>query len=131
MHATCWDVEAVAFADVDLIEVILDASISNLLGVIARLDFLTETCNELAATVCVNDVPHFVLTHLPMPFCAEGIIGVNLNGEVLTGIDELDEEGEVVSELLEVLLTEEVGTIARYDFRQSQAFVYAVCGNGF
>ena len=126
MYAACWDVEAVAFANADFVEVILDAAVCHLLGVVAHLNLLAEACDELAATVGIHDVPHLVLSHLAVTLSAEGVVGVNLDGEVLTGVDELDEQGEVGPELLRILLPEEVCTIAADDFRKRQTFVISV-----
>ena len=131
MDSTCGDVEAVAFADVDLVEVVLDAAVGDLLCIVGHLNLLAETCYELAAPVGIYDVPHLVLAHLSVTFPAEGVVGMHLDGEVLTCVNELDEEGEVRSELFRVLLSEEVSAVATYDFGKREAFVDAVCGNGF
>ena len=62
---------------------------------------------------------------------AEGIVGMNLNRQVLTGIDELDEEGEVVAETFYVALPKEIGTVFFYDLRQSHTTVLAAEYDGF
>ena len=130
MDASGGDVEAVAFADVDFVEVVFDASVCHLLCIFVGFYLLGEAGNELAAAVGINDIPHFVLTHLAMSFGTEFIVGVNLDREVLACVDELDEQGEVVTELFVVLLAEEVGAIACYDFGESLSFVYAVDCHG-
>ena len=130
MDASCGDVEAVAFADADFVEVVLDAAVSHFLSVVAGLELLPEACYELAAAVCVDDVPHFVLSHLAVALGAEGVVGVNLNGEVLACVDELDEQGEVCPELLGVLLAQELSSVAGDDFGKRETLVFTVEGNG-
>ena len=65
-----------------------------------------------------------------MPPGTQFVIGMHLDGEVLTGIYELDEEGEVVAELLAVGLAQELCAITFHYLGQCEPLVFSAHYNG-
>ena len=126
MNSTCGNVEAVTLNNVYLVQVVLNATVCYLLGIVGYISSFGKSGNQLATAVGIYYVPHLVLSHLVVTLLAQLVIGMNLNREVLTRIYELDEQGEVLSELLGIFLAQEVGTIAFYYLRQCKTFVFAI-----
>ena len=56
---------------------------------------LLESGIEVGAGVGLDDVPHLGLAHLAMDTLGHLIVGVDLDAEVATGIDELDQQGQL------------------------------------
>ena len=63
-------------------------------------DRALETGVNLGADIGFDDVPHLGFAETSVSFLRQFVIGVHLDGEVLAGVDELDEERELISELL-------------------------------
>ena len=59
-----------------------------------------ETGVDFGADIGFEDIPHLGFSHTAMAFERQFVIGMHLDGEVLAGVDELDQEWELVSELL-------------------------------
>ena len=81
-----------------------------------------ETADEACAGVGLHDVPHLGLAAGHAALLGEGVVGVHLNGEVLGGVDDFEEEGELVAEAVVDALADEV---AHVDF---DGFVERVVG---
>ena len=56
---------------------------------------LLESGIEVGAGVGLDDVPHLGLAHLAMDTLGHLVVGVDLDAEVATGIDELDQQGQL------------------------------------
>ena len=56
---------------------------------------LLEAGIEVGARVGLDDVPHLGLAHLAMDALGHLVVGMDLDAEVATGIDELDEQGQL------------------------------------
>ena len=56
---------------------------------------LLEAGIEVGAGVGLDDVPHLGLAHLAMDPLGHLVVGMDLDAEVATGIDELDEQGQL------------------------------------
>ena len=56
---------------------------------------LLESGIEVGAGVGLDDVPHLGLAHLAMDTLGHLVVGMDLDAEVATGIDELDEQGQL------------------------------------
>ena len=55
---------------------------------------------ELSSWGSIDDVPHLGLPEGIVALEPEFVIGVHLDGEVVTGIDELDEQGKALTKTL-------------------------------
>ena len=65
-------------------------------GELLLCDLVLEAVEKLRTLVAVHDVPHLGLAVLALdPLCVV-VIGVYLHREVILGVDELDENGEVL-----------------------------------
>ena len=56
---------------------------------------LLEAGIEVGAGVGLDDVPHLGLAHLAMDSLGHLVVGMDLDAEVATGIDELDQQGQL------------------------------------
>lgn len=83
-----------------------------------------ETGVDLGADIGFEDIPHLCFTHTAMAFLREFVIGMDLDGEVLAGVDELDEERELVSELLIDAVTDEQTFVLVDELSKIQTKVY-------
>ena len=126
MNPTCGNIEAVALYNINLVQVVLDASVGYLLGIVGNIGSLGKSCNQLAAAVGIHYIPHLVFPHLVMALLAQLVVGVNLNREVLACINELDKQGEVLTEFVGILLAQEFFAIALYYLRQGKTLVFAI-----
>lgn len=83
-----------------------------------------ETVNELCAGFTCHNVPHFGLAEFT--FVCEGVfvIGVNLNGKAVSGVDELDEKREAV--VLGAVGAEN-GLVLSDELAERYAGIFAVC----
>ena len=55
---------------------------------------------DLGAYIGFDDIPHLRFSGTAMAFLREFVVRMHLDGEVLSGVDELNEERELISELL-------------------------------
>ena len=78
----------------------IDGRCSSELFVLFGCDGAVKTGVNLGAHIGFEDIPHLGFTHTAMAFLREFVIGMHLNGEVLAGVDELDEQRELIAELL-------------------------------
>lgn len=85
----------------------VDGGCCSKLFVLFGRDRAVETGVDFGADIGFEDIPHLGFTHTAMAFLRQFVIGMDLDGEVLTGVDELDEQRELVSELLIDAVTDE------------------------
>ena len=107
MDATSRNEEAVTVLDSILCQGIADTVILNHLLVLLRSKLLLESAVELRVRSRIQDVPHLGLSTRLALTTGDLVCGVYLNGKFLLRINELDEQGELVSETLVVSLTKQ------------------------
>ena len=73
--------------------------------------FFLETAEQSSARLSTQDVPHFGLAEGVVATACQIIVGVNLNREVVGGIDELYEQREFCAIALEHLIAKQNGTV--------------------
>ena len=56
--------------------------------------YLLFQANEKVAAV-VHHIPHLRLAQANSPLCSKGVVGMHLERQVVVGVDELDEQGEL------------------------------------
>ena len=79
-----------------------------------RRDVLLQSAVELCARSTFQGIPHLGLSSLvALPACGF-VVGVNLYGEVLMSVDELDEQRKLVAEALIVLLPHQGALLFAY-----------------
>ena len=126
VHSSGGDVETVAWHYVGLAQVALDASVGNLVGIVVHIHSLLEACYQLASTVGLHYIPHLVFPHLPVSRLAQRIARVYLYGEVLPGVDKLDEQREIGACVSQYGLAQKLLAVALYHLRQCHAAVFTV-----
>ena len=108
MDTTGREVEDITRVHLMACEGLDDGAIGYPLLVLLGGDVLLETGIEVGSGLGIEDVPHLGLAELVMLALGHLIVGVDLNGEVLTGIDDLGEDGELAVVLAGDLLAEDL-----------------------
>ena len=62
-----------------------------------------EAVDDGGSRVGFDDVPHFGFAEGHAALLGQMVVGVDLDGEVIVGIDDFEEKGEVGAEVVEVL----------------------------
>ena len=107
MDTSCWQEEAIAFLHVVAVDGINDSVVGNHVGILSRSDRFLKTAEESCVLVGVEQVPHLCLAALLALTLGYLVGGMNLYREVLTGINKLDEQWELVAKTLVVVLAYE------------------------
>ena len=126
MDAACGQEEAVVFLDLILGEGVGDGVVLDHSLVLLGGNLLLQTAVELGVLVRVHDVPHLGLAALLALALGYLVGGMHLDREVLTGIDKLDEQGELVAEALIVGLAHELVLLLDYQFVELLAGILTV-----
>ena len=107
VNTSCRQEEAVALLHVIACNGIANGVVGNHLGILCRSDLLLQTAQQCSVLVRVEQIPHLGLATL-LALTLGYLVGrMNLYREVLTCIDKLDEQRELIAEALVVLLTYE------------------------
>ena len=107
VDTSCGQEEAVALLHVIACNGIANGVVGNHFGILCRCDLLLQTAQQCSVLVRVEQIPHLCLATL-LALTLGNLVGrMNLNREVLTCIDKLDEQRELIAEALVVLLTHE------------------------
>ena len=89
------EVEHVARLDLVVGEYLGDGAVFYAFLVLIGGYGLLESGIEVGAWVGLDDVPHLRLAHLAMDTLGHLVVGMDLDAEVATGIDELDQQGQL------------------------------------
>ena len=131
VDATGWDVEDVALLRGDGEEVGFDAAGGGEGRELFFGDGRGEAVDELGAGLCVDDVPHFAFAVGHIAEAREVVVGMDLYGEAVVGVDDFDEEWEVVAEVFVVFLADEVAHVDFKEFGEVVVGKRAVGDDGF
>ena len=99
MESTGLDEENVPLLDRNAAELLHEGVVLDSLAEFLLAELLIEAVDELRVGSGVNDVPHLGLAVVVFVFVGVFIVGVNLHGQVVLGVDELYQHGEAVSAL--------------------------------
>ena len=95
MDTTSREVEHIAGLDLVVGEDLGDGAVFYAFLVLIGGYGLLEAGIEVGAGVGLDDVPHLGLAHLAMDALGHLVVGMDLDAEVATGIDELDQQGQL------------------------------------
>jgi hypothetical protein len=130
MHSACGDVEDIAGMHLVPSEYIADGAVLYASAVFLLRDVVAETGEECRSGFGIYDVPHFRLAEGVVALCREGVVGVNLNGEVAIGLNKLYEEGHLAAILIVNGLSEKGSSFLRDDGCKVSAGKRSVGDNG-
>ena len=131
MHAARRQEENVAWMDLVVGEDVGDGVVLYAGGVFGGRHLLRESRAEVRPLVGGHDVPHLGFALGLVAFPGQFVVGVNLDREVLPGVDELDEQRELLAEALEILRAQQSGSVAGDQFGQRGSGLGASGDDGF
>ncbi len=99
MHPTCRQEEDVSLLYFVFFEAVGKGIVLHRFHIGFRSDVFFETGIKKCSRRCFNDVPHFGLPERSVPFSGQRIIGMNLNGQVVSCVNKLDEQRKGVAVL--------------------------------
>ena len=111
VDATGWNEEDIAGMDLMTSKDIDDGAILNAMCIVVLRDLLLETNEHGGTGVSLHDVPHLSLAKGAVALVGQLVVGMYLDGEVLCGIDKLDEEGQLRTITFHDMIAEEDGSI--------------------
>ena len=89
-------------------------------------DALLQTGIDLGAYIALDDIPHLGLAGTAVTLHGQLVIGMHLHTEVLTRVDELDQQGELVAKLLVHLVAYQQSLVLVDELRQRESLVDVV-----
>ena len=87
-------------------------------------DALSQTGIDLRAHIALDDIPHLGLASTAVTLHRQLIVGMHLYGQVLTGVDELHKQGELITELLVDLLAHQQFLVLINQLYQCQTLIH-------
>ena len=108
VNASCGEEEAVAFLNLVTVDSVDNGVVLHHLGILLRSDLLLQTAEQRGILVRVHEVPHLCLATFFSLLLCYLVGGVHLDREVLTCVDKLDEEGELIAEAFVVVFAHEL-----------------------
>ena len=105
MDTTCRDKEDIAFADFVTSQCVGNRVVLHHLLILFGSDLLFQAVIELGTGCRFQSIPHLCLATTLTLTMGNLVCRMHLDGEILTGIDELDQQRELIAEALVVLLT--------------------------
>ena len=100
-------------------------------GVFGGRHLLRESRTEVRSFVGGHDVPHFGLALGLVALPSQFVVRMNLDREVLPGVDEFDEQRELLAETFEVLRAQQLRPVAGDQFGQRGPGFEALGDDGF
>ena len=94
-----WNKENIAFFYWCMVADFGNSAILQAVSQFLTSDFLFYTVEQLSTRLGVNNIPHFGFAQLPFVFQGIGIIWMNLYGQIVFGINELNHNREVLAVL--------------------------------
>lgn len=111
MDASCGEIEHVAWFHFVAGKHLCDATVGYALLIFVGRDVLLQPCIEIGSWLGVDDVPAFGFSVFVVAATCQFVTWVYLNAEVVSSIDEFDQEGKFASVLLTDCLSEDVCTV--------------------
>ena len=119
--------EAVVGMNLILLQGIDDRPVVHHPGVFLGSDGFFQSHAQRSARIRLQGVPHLCLAHgLSLPVCRL-VIRMNLNGEILSGVDKLHEQRKCVSEAFVVFVSYHFFFHLGDDIVEVPALVFAFC----
>ena len=88
-------IEHIASLDLMVGQYLRNSAVGNTLIVLSHLNLPFETRIEMSALIGLDDIPHLRLAHLPMFTHRHLVVGMHLDTQVLLGIDEFHQQGQL------------------------------------
>ena len=107
VDASCRDIKYISWSDFVSGEDFDDGVVLYAIAKLVLADFPLKSGEETGSRSCVYHVPHLRLASLAMDAAGHLVIGVNLYAQVALGVNELDEQGQLVVILTRHLVAED------------------------
>ena len=131
VDTSCGQEEAVAFLHVVTVDGVDNSVVLHHLSILLGCNFLLQTTEQRGVFVRIHEIPHLCLAALLALELCNLVGGMHLNGKILTRIDKLDEQRELVAETLVVVLAHEFALHLGYNLVEFLACKLAVCNDSF
>ena len=122
VDASCGDEENIALVDLISGEGLGDSVVFYHLLIRLGGDLLLQTTIELGTGFTRQTIPHLGLATVLAMTMGNLVVGVYLDAQVALGIDELDEQRELVAEALIIVLAHEFFSLFTYQLVEALAF---------
>ena len=123
MNASCGDVEQVACLDTVVGHHLQNRAILHRLGILFGGQRSAETAADMGTRLGIDHIPHLALARCVVALAGNLLVGVHLQRQILTGIDELHQQREVVAKAAVNLLAHQLATVATNQLRKAFSLI--------